>query len=373
MDRLLENISPELKLLLIAANPNHYSSHIQWLDLDWHRVEELVDWHQTQALLYREIRSRPEIPAKFMQSMQSDATATAVGNMILAKESDRLMKLLHDNGVDAFLMKGALWATLYYEEIGLREFGDIDFFINRPDVDKSVVVMDKAGYIADKYRAYLLSDPIRSNLYFTTDYQLPLEAKITQLIKSVELQWQVSYPRLAFSLDWSDLMACPEEHLIAGKTIRVPRAENQFLMMIVHHVGIEELDKLKYGMDLVMLLRKVGDALDWDYIFSKSREKGFFRLVTMGLQVARMLDKRITFPVSVHSKIENVENSEFIMSALKHWEDTRHKPLTKSWRIVLHQLKYRDRWTDRWHILKAHGRYITQFNLLYHKARWYLR
>lgn len=373
MDKLFDDISPELKLLLIAANPALFLPETKWPDLDWQRVEDLANWHQIQALLYREIRHRPEVAVKFLQSMRDDATSKAVGNMMLLKESEKLMRQLQEGGVEGFLMKGALWATLYYEAIGLREFGDIDFFINKPDVAKSVVAMEKAGYVADRYRAYLLDDPVRSDLYFATDYQLPLETKTPQLIQSVELQWRVAYPRLSFSLDWSELMDRPEEHLIAGMTMRVPRAENQFLLMIVHHVGIEELDKLKYGMDLVMLLRKVGTRLDWAYVFSKARQKGFVRMVTMGLQVAQMLDVTIILPAVVKSEIDEMENGEFIKSTLQHWEDTRTKPLTKSWRIVLHQLKYRDRWVDKWHILQAHASYATKLNLLYHKARWYLR
>lgn len=373
MNKLLDNISPELKLLLVAANPGYFLLQIKWPELDWQRMEDLANWHQIQGLLYREMGSRSEVPADYLGRMRNDATSKAVGNMMLMKESGRLMRQLHDSGLEAFLMKGALWATLYYKEIGQREFGDIDFFVNAPDVGKSVIAMEKAGYVADQYRAYLLDDPVRSSLYFATDYQLPLEAKIPQLIKSVELQWRVAYPRLAFSLDWSELMEKPEEHIVAGMSLLVPRAENQFLLMIVHHVGIEELDKLKYGMDLVMLLRKVGTRLDWDYVFCKAREKGFLRMVTMGLQVAQMLDSRITFPESVQSVMEKTDNSNFIKNTLKLWEDTRAKPLTKSWRIVLHQLKYRDRRADKWHILQAHASYATQFNLLYHKARWYLR
>lgn len=355
----------------MAANPDCFLPKIEWSELDWQRVEDLANWHQIQALLYREVRNRPEVPAEFLRSMRDDAMAKAVGNMMLMQESGRLLRQLHSNGAEAFLMKGALWATLYYEEIGLREFGDIDFFINKPDVAKSVVAMEKAGYVADKYRTYLLGDPARSDLYFATDYQLPLEAKVPQLIKSVELQWRVAYPRLAFSLDWLELMDRPGEHSVAGMTMRVPRAENQFLLMVVHHVGIEELDKLKYGMDLVMLLRKVGAVLDWDYIIFKAREKGFLRMVIMGLRVAQMLDARIIFPASVQTEMVKLDNTPFIRNALRHWEDTRAKPLTKSWQIVRHQLKHRDRWADKWRILQAHASYATQFNLLYHKARWY--
>ena len=373
MDKLIEDVSPELKLLLAAVDPDHFLPETKWSELNWQQVEDLANWHQIQALLYREIRNQPELPSELMRTMRDDATTKAVGNMMLMKESVRLMQQLQKNGVEAFLMKGVLWATLYYEEIGLREFGDIDFFVNKPDVAKSVIAMEKAGYVADKYRAYLLDDPVRSDLYFATDYQLPLEAKTPQLIQSVELQWRVAYPRLAFSLDWLELMDQPEKHLVAGISIQVPRAENQFLLMIVHHVGIEELDKLKYGVDLVMLLRKVGTQLDWDYVFSKARQKGFLRMVTMGLQIAQMLDVRIGFSTAVQSVIDETDNRKFIKNTMQHWEATRTKPLTKSWRIVLHQLKYRDRWADKRRILQAHVGYATKFNLLYHKTRWYMR
>ncbi len=305
--------------------------------------------------------------------MRSGATARAVGSMLLLKESGHLVQQLQAAGIASFLMKGALWATLYYDDIGLREFGDIDLFVDQPDMARSVIAMEKAGYVADRYRAYLLDDPARREMYFATDYQLPLVPIASQSIKSVELQWRVAYPRFSFALDWAELMDRPDELSLGGVAMRVPRSENQLLLMIIHHVGIEELDKLKYGVDLMMLLRKVGTRLDWDYVFSKAEEKGFRRMVTMGLQVVQKLDAEITFPKSVQIMLAASDNGRFITNALSHWEHTRPKPRTKSWQIVRHQLKYRDRWLDRGNMLRAHLDYFTKIGLLYHKARWYLQ
>lgn len=368
----LPALSHELKLLISTANSTLQPPEIAWHALDWQRVEHLVEWHQIQAQLYRELCNRPEVPTEFLRSMREGTTMKTVGNMLLTKESVRLLQNLEQEGVKAFLMKGALWASLYYEEIGLREFGDIDFFVDRPDLTNGLKVMEKSGYVPDKYRTYLLRSSRRESMYFATDYQLPLEPKARQPIKSVELQWQVAYPRFALSFTWSELMDRPEEHRISNCLLRVPRAENQLLLMIIHHVGVESLDKLKYGLDLVMLLRSVGSGLDWEYIEAKARQKGLLRMVMMGLHIAQWLDSQLVFPEVVQQLIIDAKSAKFVKSTVRHWELTRPKPVTKSWRIGFHQLRYRDRWTDKMNILGDHFSYATHFNLLYHKIRYYL-
>lgn len=339
--------------------------------LDWERVISLANWHQVQSLLYKTIKFSPTVPASLLESMHQDSIAQTVGNMMFMRESERLAEELRNHGVEAFLMKGALWASLYYEEIGLRQFGDIDFFIKSTSISASIVAMEKAGYVTDPYRTYLLRNSTRSQLYFDTDYQLPLESTKNQVIKSVELQWRVSYPRLKLGLDWSELMDAPVECPIGRGRFWVPRPENQLLLMIIHHVGIEEMDKLKYGFDLVMLLRKNQASLDWGYIFTQAENKGFLQMLHFGLHIAQLLDTALKLPESVYWQGNEKARLKFIRDTFEHWESSRSKPLTKSWRIVSHQFKYRDRWKDKWAILLAHAEYATKFNLLYHKARWY--
>lgn len=371
MNSFHTSISPELRLLLAISDPEGFMPNIDEAELDWKRVRNLANWHQVQALLYKNVKNLPAVPASLLDSLHRESVAQTVANLMLMQESVRLAEIFKNRGIEAFLMKGALWASLYYEEIGLRQFGDIDFFIEKASLPGSIEAMEAAGYVADAYRTYLLRDPTRSYLYFDTDYQLPLESIKNQLIKSVELQWCVSYPRLKLGLEWSELMDAPVNCQIGGMSVQVPRPENQLLLMIMHHVGVEEMDKLKYGFDLVMLLRKNLDSLDWEYIMNKASSKGFLRMVCFGLQIAGFLDPKLEYPEWVQRKIDQKSQSEFIHDTFRRWEDSRNKPLTKSWRIVRHQIMYRDRWQDKLSIILAHAKYATEFNLLYHKARWY--
>ncbi len=55
-------------------------------------------------------------------------------------------KLLKENGINAVTYKGPVLASQAYGNIGLREFGDIDIFINKKDALKVKKIMIYKGY-----------------------------------------------------------------------------------------------------------------------------------------------------------------------------------------------------------------------------------
>ena len=55
---------------------------------------------------------------------------------MLTGELVKVMELLEDNGIKAFTYKGPVLASQAYGNIGLREFGDIDIFIEKENALK---------------------------------------------------------------------------------------------------------------------------------------------------------------------------------------------------------------------------------------------
>ena len=64
------------------------------------------------------------------------------------KEQSRLTELLHKEGLTPVILKGAS-AAMYYPEPGLRQMGDIDFFISphsKKNFEHAVKLLEEAGY-----------------------------------------------------------------------------------------------------------------------------------------------------------------------------------------------------------------------------------
>jgi hypothetical protein len=340
---------------------------------DWETLVELSKWHQVTALLFEYVEATENngIPAPVFQELRQHGMDQAVFNMLFLKKSVELDADLKASGVSAFLMKGALWAWMLYENPGLREFGDVDFFLKKEQIKEGLEVMSRHGFEPDRYRKYLLNEDKIAGLYFDTDYQLPLTPVGNSMLQSLEVQWNTTYPRYHYSFSWEELMDDTVFFEISGDSLQVPGVENQLLMMIIHHAGVEQWDKLKFMGDLVRILRKFGAGMNWNYISDTARKKGFHKLLLESLGLVYVF----TGENYLHFCGDNLEkkypSQKFLKKVLVHWENKRDRPVTKSWQIFYFNMIYRDRLSDKLSILFSHLAYLFEWKLILTKARWY--
>ena len=368
-------ISPELALLIKAAldgkeMPPFTLSRTQ---IRWDKLAKQAKWHQVRPLLLEHLQTQPEIdvPKKLTAMLADFAMGQAVTNMAFLGISVKLYNQLIDADVRAFLMKGALWAWLIYEKPTLREFGDIDFFVEQNDISKSLAVLKQNGFMPDSYRQHLFDQNELQNAYLDTDYQLPLTPVQDQTLQSLEVQWRPSYPRYCYELSWADLTAGMINFKLNTSIIQVPRMEVQLLMMVIHHGGIEQWDKLKYMADFVRLLRKNGHSLDWNYVRSVGKLRGFENLLSNAVGFAQWLTGENLVSIEQFNISPFDPTSTFCQEILLHWEHERPVLKSKSWRIFLYNMRYRDDWKIKLSILSGHMAYLTSWKLLFSKFRWY--
>lgn len=342
---------------------------------DWQKLVELSHWHQVTCLLYDYLSkiSNADVSAGMLAELKERGTSQAVFNMIFLKKSIELNLALSKENVEAFLMKGALWAWMLYENPGLREFGDIDFFMPENQIRDGLKVMASHGFEPDSYRKYLLEKDSVAKLYFNSDYQLPLTPVGNNMLQSLEVQWNTTYPRYHYSFQWAELADRMVSFKISNDTLLVPNIENQLLMMIVHHAGVEQWDKLKFMADFVRLLRKFGQEMDWSYIVKVTRKKGFYKLLLESLGLVYVLTEEDYLHYCGEKLEKKYPTQKFLDDVLIHWENKREKPVTKSWQIFYFNMVYRDRLSDKLSILFSHLAYLLEWRLIIPKARWYRR
>ncbi|SDE94789.1 Uncharacterised nucleotidyltransferase [Dyadobacter soli] len=365
-------ISRELAHLIEAAvSPSgHQPFEIEDKTFDPQKFSSLASWHQIRPLAFEYVQEKEiTLPENELSALREFTLGQAVTNMAFLGICVRIYNRLIDSEVKAFPMKGALWAWMLYDKPVLREFGDIDYFIRKEDVSKSLDILLDEGFAADSYRHYLLEQKTVASEYLDTDYQLPLTPLQEHTLQSLEIQWNSTYPRYCYNFTWDELAGNLISFSMLGKPVLVPGLEMQLIMMVIHHGGVEQWDKLKYMADFVRLLDKFGDSLDWALIEKVTRAKGFNRLLLESLGVAGYLTGRNYL---THAGAAAHYPSEvFLKDLLAHWENERPSLKTKTWRIFQYNIKYRDKWSDKLSIVAAHIGYLTHWRLLWYKMVWY--
>lgn len=365
-------ISRELAYLVEAAvrPSDHQPFSVGNAPFDPQKYLALAKWHQIRPLAFEHAAEKSlDLPAPVLRSLREFTLGQAVTNMAFLGICVRLYNRLAKNGIKVFPMKGALWAWMLYDKPASREFGDIDYFVDRNDVSKSLDVLLDEGFAADSYRYYLLKQKAVVGDYLDTDYQLPLTPLQEHTLQSLEIQWNCTYPRYCYNFTWDELAGQRVAFSMMGKSVLVPPMEIQLMMMVIHHGGVEQWDKLKYMADFVRLLDKSAATLDWAYVSRITREKGFHKLLLESLGVAGYLTGRDYLAQAGAGP--GYPSRDFLQEILTHWENERAALKTKTWRIFFYNIKYRDRWSDKLSIVAAHLGYLTHWRLLRHKMIWY--
>lgn len=364
-------ISRELAYLIeaVVVPSEHQPFEIEDKPFDPQKFSALAKWHQIRPLAFEYVQEKAlAVPANVFKMLREFTLGQAVTNMAFLGICVRLYNRLKESDVRVFPMKGALWAWMLYDKPASREFGDIDYFIGKEDVSKSLDILLGEGFAADSYRHYLLKEKAVVDDYLDTDYQLPLTPLQEHTLQSLEIQWNCTYPRYCYNFTWEELAGQLVEFNMMGKTVLVPRMETQLIMMVIHHGGVEQWDKLKYMGDFVRLLNKSADSLDWAYLGKVTREKGFHKLLLESLGVAGYLTGQDYLR---YADAQHYPSEGFLKDMLTHWENERPSLKTKTWRIFQFNIKYRDKWSDKLSIVAAHLGYLTHWKLLWHKISWY--
>lgn len=370
--------APELSLLIAAVlreKPIALEG-VALLEIDPESLLHLAKLHQVRSLLFEHLSSHTNTSlGSIMDELKGHQIHEAVYNMMSLKKSVDIYQDFLQNGLQVFLMKGALWAWLFYESPSLREFGDIDYFFAHADIEKGLKILEQHGYVIDAYRQFLITESKLNLDYFATDYQLPLEPVHEDIVKSLEVQWNTTYPRFAYTFTWHELMENSIRVDLSGRELEIPRMENQLLLMIIHHAGIEQWGKLKYVADFVRLLRKFSSQLDWAYITRVAKEKGFLRLLLESIGMVKALTGENYFPYleGTPDSYAHYPNEKFLRDIQYAWGNIQQKPLTKSWQILSFNLKFRDSNSYRLKILFKHLTYMMNVKLLFYKAKWYAK
>ncbi|WP_031525666.1 nucleotidyltransferase domain-containing protein, partial [Dyadobacter crusticola] len=370
-------ISPELNILIKASldSESNLPFQVDTRPIDWQKLGRQAKWNQVRPLAFDYLSQKQtlEIAPDVLARLRDFSVGQAVTNMAFSSISVSLNQQLAEQGIPAFLMKGALWAWLLYEKPGLREFGDIDFFVEKEQLRRGLDVFEKNGFEPDSYRKYLLRNDQATGAYLDTDYQLPLTPVREHALQSLEIQWNCSYPRYQFNFSWGELGGQMVEQQIMGKKVNVPGMEHQLIMMLIHHAGIEQWDKLKYMADFVRLLRRYSTTLDWAYVSNVARSKGFYKLLLESLGAAQLFTG-IQYVRLVDANQEaKYPTPEFMKNVVSHWEEERDTLSTKTLRILVYNLKYRDNWNVKWNILAGHLSYLFHWRLIWHKWIWHKR
>ncbi|NQU39482.1 MAG: nucleotidyltransferase family protein [Lentisphaerae bacterium] len=234
---------------------------------DWAALPALAEAHGLGPLLYTHLHdTRVDIPTPTMQALRALYLRHRSANAIRHAELATLFKATEKAGVRALLLKGAALSYIAYPDPALRPMRDIDILVPPDALERARGIMTALGFSVPPGEAARLSPH---------HHHLPVYAKEAGgMLVSIEIH----HRRLIHShaadaqADFDALWADAFRFEIDGVTVRTLPVEEMLWHTCQHGLAypmLLEPFRLKDFADMVSLVEKHHDAIDWPQLTSR--------------------------------------------------------------------------------------------------------
>lgn len=153
-------LSTETEILMLSSRLTHteYSkTRIKELvatDVDWDVFFEQAVFHRMVPIVlktFKKINILKKIHSHIISAMRYKYMGVITRNEIFNREIEMLNRAFIQENIKAVIMKGAILSCQIYKDIGLREFGDVDYIVKKKDLSKVESILKKLGYVQGIY------------------------------------------------------------------------------------------------------------------------------------------------------------------------------------------------------------------------------
>ncbi len=279
MSTLIQN-SPEMSLLLATArtvvDPQQINACADNVS-DWNHLVNLAKRHQVTPLVLRNLVSCAQevVPKNVLRKLHVLTTMIEQKNTVFAKELEVINASLADVGIETLHYKGASAAHCFYGNIGLRQFGDIDFLFRLEQIESLINVMSSLGYEDECVR------PADWQSYL---YQFEKDIVVCKDSVIVEPHWSLTARRISIDIDYEGLWNRSCNIHFQESSIKTFSAEDMLLVLCV--CGAKgQWQRIQMVSDVAEVIRSFPD-LDWQVCMSRATASGCGRMMKVGLYAA---------------------------------------------------------------------------------------
>jgi hypothetical protein len=340
----------ECELLRVAAN-RQPSEGAQALirklvsaETDWNYLSTAAEAHRLIPLLYRNLTDICEnaVPEHIISRLRQAYVMNAGHNLRLTAELLRLIDLLERQGIEVVPFKGPVLAELLFQNIALRQFGDLDILVKPRDVRRAREILLADGYQPE----FVLSGKIEAE-YIRSEHAFQFHKPAGGFV--IELHWRFGSRSQVFPVDPKEVWMRLERSSFQGREIRTLAPEDLLLYLCVHGAkhGWDRLEWICCIAELAHLPR----GINWEEIARRARRSGAERALYVALLLANTLAE-VKLPPEIAAGI----HSDLSAQALA-WQagerlfviEPNHS-LREVYRHTFY-LRTRERWVDRARIL----------------------
>lgn len=325
----------------------------EWLkgkNIDWEKVYQLACVHQIRPLLLRGVSGvqNADMPSNVLQKLKVDCFRISARSLANTNEMLRLLEIYKQQGILAVPYKGAYLANQYFGDFGLREFSDIDLFVNEEDIDRIKKVMNREEY---KPESDIKPNQEKMFFYYWCEYNFDLRGDNGNRLYHVEPHFRSNDKVYDLELTLNDFKNDITDIAFLGKNIFTLTNEAHLILTTTNHGLNEGWTSLKYLFDLYQILQKDAPTLDCESLKVSFNKLHILPTFLVGYSMLNAL-----FGIEIPQPLQNLVEQDKI------------KQLTEQrlYKLVRYnQLGLDSQWNKFMYNVKCRTNLISQLKMIY--------
>lgn len=277
----IRNIENRLITSLIQTSPQENINALLELNPDWKYLIETCEEHRVTQLVIEKLKTHHVefIPSDVLADLKFYRNKITKLNFGRTTQLIKIIKLLQENDIPVIAYKGMALAALAYQDISLRQFGDIDLLIKKKDFFK---VKDLLLQIGCKPAWQL--NPQQENAVLKYYYEYPFNYGEHNTF--IEVHWKFVEPFFPFEFDYDEIWKRTKIINLYGKSISTLSHEDHLIILCMH--GSKHFwNRLSWVCDIAKLVENT--EIDWETVIRRAKDSGSLRMLWLGLKCAQKI------------------------------------------------------------------------------------
>lgn len=308
----------EVQLFQLAARRSLDDAAARRLDdlltrqLDWKRVLSAGGAHGILPLMSLHLAEREAVPESARHALRERCERVARSNLYLCSQLRDIVTALEAEGIPALVLKGPAVAATLYDNLLLREYGDLDLLVSRSDAGRAVEALVSMGF-----RPWKETAGGQSVLLPHVDYSRSFTRPGDDL--DLDLHWDLARSFFRGRVEADALWEDTRSFDLHGKRLRCLSDELLLPALCVHGAkhGPFPWPRMKWVCDVAEFVRGAHE-FDWEKLLIRAAALGSRRTTLFGLAVSRPLVEG-ELPAPVEAQLAHESQIDAVAGRVWEW------------------------------------------------------
>jgi hypothetical protein len=324
--RRSEDRSVERSILLMAARacldgetPREASGLLAGR-VDWDWIVRRAEAERLGAVLYA-VLSRLSIPAGVRDRLEVAWVSGRRQYLLGAQQITKVLSEFERDGVPAIPLRGPALAELLYRDPSLRPFTDLDLLVREADLPRALHLLTRLGY------RHLEGGLSLSHELTWRHAASFVPGRPDEL--PIDLHWgMVDYPGIAptTAVHHQELWDRAVRVETSGGAYLGLCPEDLLIYLALHWTIHHALAGLGWQLDLALLIRRQGDAWNWEVVAGRARRWQIRRAIFYALREVRERFE-VAIPPWFLARLRPAGPRRFLLDWLRHRGEERRERL----------------------------------------------